>query len=329
MLKKLFLVLLSLSLIFFAACSEESSTEPEPQVNEFNLVAAIGDEYYTDYTTTGGLGVNISIGDVFINLTDGNDTNNPYIIDYRSATDFASGHLIGAINMALGDLMTNLSTLPTDKVILNVCYSGQTASVATAALNMLGYESQNLLFGMCSVTADPNVISGTDKWATQIAADEYTMNMTAVPDPTTEYDFPEISTGKKTGEEILKEQFVNTASGWGIAFADVIANPTNYFIINYWSKTDYDNIGHIEGAYQFTPNVAFQKDEMLKNLPTDKTIVVYCWTGQTSAQVTAYLRMLGYDAKSLLYGVNGFCYNALPSHKYVIPSADYSSIITP
>ena len=45
-------------------------------------------------------------------------------------------------------------------------------------------------------------------------------------------------------------------------------------------------------------------DNYLKSLPTDKKIVVYCYTGQTSAQTSAYLGVLGYDAYSLLYGVN-------------------------
>ncbi len=45
--------------------------------------------------------------------------------------------------------------------------------------------------------------------------------------------------------------------------------------------------------------------EDLKTLPTDKTIVVYCYTGQTSANMAAYLQVLGYDAKSLLFGASG------------------------
>ena len=33
--------------------------------------------------------------------------------------------------------------------------------------------------------------------------------------------------------------------------------------------------------------------------------MTYCYTGQTSAVVTAYLRVLGYDAYSLTFGMNG------------------------
>jgi len=43
---------------------------------------------------------------------------------------------------------------------------------------------------------------------------------------------------------------------------------------------------------------------VLDEIPTDKTVVVACYSGQTSAQTLGVLRMLGFDnARSLLYGV--------------------------
>jgi len=83
----------------------------------------------------------------------------------------------------------------------------------------------------------------------------------------------------------------------------------------------------IPSSYQFTPKASLSTTVDLDLLPTNETIVVYCYTGQTSAQVTAYLRMLGYDAKSLLYGFNGFAYESCPAAKYHEPENDYSSII--
>ena len=49
----------------------------------------------------------------------------------------------------------------------------------------------------------------------------------------------------------------------------------------------------------------------LKTLPADKPVAVYCYTGQTSAFLVAYLRLLGYDAKSVLYGTNGMIYDKM------------------
>jgi len=55
---------------------------------------------------------------------------------------------------------------------------------------------------------------------------------------------------------------------------------------------------------------------MLKYLPTDKQIIVYCWTGQTSSQITAYLNMLGYEAYSLKFGSNNLFYSNMTGGKW-------------
>ncbi|MBN1350445.1 rhodanese-like domain-containing protein [candidate division KSB1 bacterium] len=333
--KKLLLLLLclGLSLSLFINCDKDNPAEPEPEpINEFNLVAAVGDQYFTDYTTASG-GVNVSITDLFPILSDTDTSNDPYIIDYRSAPDYATGHIKGAVNIGLKSLLDKVEdgTIPANKRIVNVCYTGQTASHATALLNMLGYDAQNLLYGMCGVTTD-STINGTQFWSGQIAEDEFGSKLEANKETLSkEYAFPTLSTGKQTAEEVIKARFAtymeNYASWAMISAADVFANPSGFFIVNYWAEADYVAPGHIKGAYQFTPNVSLQKAEKLKYLPTDKKIVVYCWTGQTSAQVVAYLQILGYEAYSLTYGVNGFAYKSLSSHKFVAPVNDYSSII--
>jgi rhodanese-related sulfurtransferase len=78
-----------------------------------------------------------------------------------------------------------------------------------------------------------------------------------------------------------------------------------------------------------TPKQSLKKEAQLKYLPTDKKIVVYCYSGQTSSQLVAYLQVLGYEAYSLSFGVNGFAYHALDTigSQYKAPTNDYSSII--
>jgi len=71
------------------------------------------------------------------------------------------------------------------------------------------------------------------------------------------------------------------------------------FIISCRSAEDYAN-GHIPGAVNI--GIGSIADNLDK-LPPDETIVVYCYTGHTAAQVTALLNMLGYDAKSLKFGM--------------------------
>ncbi len=228
------MLMLALSMmIFIGACSDDDNpTEATPPVNEFNLLTAVGDDYYTTYTTASG-GVNMSASALFTLLTDGNVSNDPLIIDYRSANDYNAKHIIGAINISLSALIAKIDdgTITKDQHIVNVCYTGQTASVATAKLNLMGYDAQNLLFGMCGVTADTNLVPSTDRWVNQIASDEYTPNKTAVAPPSTVVPFPTLNTGKTTAEEVFMARFteVNLASGWGIGFSTVIANPAELF----------------------------------------------------------------------------------------------------
>ena len=62
-----------------------------------------------------------------------------------------------------------------------------------------------------------------------------------------------------------------------------------------------------------------QLDADLLTLPTDETVVVYCWTGQTAAATIAYLTVLGYDVRSIKFGVNSMIFDALPGHKWPMP----------
>jgi rhodanese-related sulfurtransferase len=55
----------------------------------------------------------------------------------------------------------------------------------------------------------------------------------------------------------------------------------------------------------------FKRDTHLLTLSTEIPNVLYCYTGQTSAYASGYLRLLGYDARSLLFGTNGMVYDLM------------------
>lgn len=314
-LQKLIYLTLVASLVIFAACSSSSEPQEEP-TDEFALVAAVGDDYFGTYTTASG-GVNITMDQLYTNLEDGDTSNDPVIIDYRSVTHYNAKHIRGAINVSINDLVAKVNdgTIPLDENVVNVCYTGQNASVATSTINLLGGDAQNLKFGMCGVTNDIALVPETDKWDNQIASDEFTPVKTGPGAPTTTYALPNPNSGQKTASDIIKANFSNVLAGWGKLASDVIANYDDYHIMNYWGADDYNNIGHHEGAYQYTPMTSIQSDALLNTLPTDKPVIVYCWTGQTSAQVAPYLRILGYDAYSMYYGMNGCSFTSLPDGK--------------
>lgn len=73
------------------------------------------------------------------------------------------------------------------------------------------------------------------------------------------------------------------------------------FILSIRQQDVYD-AGHVKGAYL----AAWGTDlaEKVAMLPTDETVYVYCYTGQTAGQTVALLNMLGIEAVSIKSGFN-------------------------
>jgi rhodanese-related sulfurtransferase len=133
--------------------SAVKSNGPIP-AGHFAIIAKYADQYLS------GVAGRTIFASVF---NDGiNDFANPYddlsdffLLDIRSAADFAKGHIQGAVHVpfALVAKPENLVLYPSDKPILVICYTGHTASVATGILNTLGYDTWTLRFGMMSWAA--------------------------------------------------------------------------------------------------------------------------------------------------------------------------------
>ncbi|NJN19487.1 MAG: rhodanese-like domain-containing protein [Oscillochloris sp.] len=67
------------------------------------------------------------------------DTGSVTLIDVREPSEFAEGHIPGSINIPIRTLGENLDQIPTDQPVVLSCASGLRASLATAALHVLGY----------------------------------------------------------------------------------------------------------------------------------------------------------------------------------------------
>ncbi len=302
---------IAFAFLFFAACGDDDEPEPTPPpVNESEVLAT-----YLESTNSplGKYYVNTDLPSIITaqDVKTFNTTGDIYIIDIRGAGDYDTAHIENAVNVTLADLLTHIEgvNISTYQKVAIVCYTGQTAGFATSLLRLLGYDNVfSMKWGMCSWNED---FAG--KWNTNIGnayAYQFTADATA---KGTEGDLPDLSTGETTGQAILEARVDDLlAEGYTpakISNQTIFANLDNYYIVNYWSEAHYTDPGHITGAMQYTPKEAIALDADLKTLPTDKTVVVYCYTGQTSSFMTAYLRLLGYDAKSLLYGANGMIYD--------------------
>lgn len=75
----------------------------------------------------------------------------------------------------------------------------------------------------------------------------------------------------------------------------------NYFLLDTRKPEDYAK-GHIEGAINiFWLDIL--KPENLKKLPRDRRIIICCYVGHTASQVLVMLRLLGFDARVLKFGM--------------------------
>ncbi len=231
-----------------------------------------------------------------------------HVFDIRSADDFNAGHIPGAINVALVDIVTFAADY-SDKPILVVCKTGQTAGRGTMALRLSGFPDAKVMkFGMSywNATYDlwtgniGNLADGSANWTTDATAGTLPVN-----------DFPQWETTSTDGAEILAANVdaMLNASGWGVNGADVLADPAAYNIYNFWVEEDYLTFGHFTGAYQLNP-ISLAND-VVYALPTSDECLIYCFTGQTSSFATAWLQVLGYNAKSILFGVNKLKYDEL------------------
>jgi rhodanese-related sulfurtransferase len=182
----------------------------------------------------------------------------------------------------------------------------------------MGYDQvYSLKWGMCSW--HPNFAG---KWTSNIGNSYATQFTTTATEKRAAGDLPELGTGETTGEEILVSRVASVLTeGFDpvkVTAQAVFDNPDNYYIVSYWPADRYADPGHIPEAVQYTPKESIALDADLKTLPADKTIAVYCYTGQTSAYLAAYLRILGYDAKSVLFGANGMIYDILEEKEWTI-----------
>lgn len=303
---KLFLII-AVAAFSLSSCIE---TVEEPKVDYYKEM--------TDYLTVNKM----DLPDVIANgvTTATAVSANPgafYIIDLRAAADFAAGHIQGAVNSTVKDVLTAAQNAG-GKPILLVCYTGQNAAYANVCLRLSGY-------------ADSKIIKwGMSAWSTQL--DRWTANVSdqavnhanwsttnAIKAPVT-FSLPSFTATSKEGVEILKER-VKVALDKGfqnVKPVDALANPANYFLVNYWTEADVNKYGHIKGAYRLNESLKLADAVGFKNLNPSAVVVPYCWTGQTSAMVSAYLTVLGYDAKGLFFGANNMIGSKLEKNSWTI-----------
>jgi len=296
---------------FMVSCDKD---EDPPEINEAEVLVKYMEDPNSPAANYGNGGLAIKSAEAVHTLITAGKV---YLIDIRSADDWADGHIEGSVNLAAGAVRAHIdeTDLSAYDEISIICYTGQTAGWLTSLLQLAGYKDVYAMkFGMSSWHKD------FDKWSGNIDSEKSTLFTDEVADKAAAGDLPSLNSGNEDGADIFEARYATVlAEGFGAAAitnAAVYANLDDYYIINYWPNAEYLDPGHIEGSIQYTPSDDLPLDAFLKTLPTDKTVVVYCYTGQNSARVAAYLRVIGFDAKSLKFGANGMIHEDMTKSKW-------------
>ncbi|MBZ8179451.1 rhodanese-like domain-containing protein [Oscillatoria salina] len=67
--------------------------------------------------------------------------NQALLVDVRQPSEYASGHIPGAINIPLRTLTQNLDKIPPDRPVVLYCTTGYRTAMGVTALQMLGYSN--------------------------------------------------------------------------------------------------------------------------------------------------------------------------------------------
>jgi rhodanese-related sulfurtransferase len=254
----------------------------------------------------------ISADALYENLMDGDTSNDPFIVSVRSPEHYALGHIPGAINIPWTQIAKpeSLAKLPTDQPIVVYCYTGHTGQVTATVLNMLGYDVQNLKFGMMGWSMNDEVVVAT-RFGPDTDARDYPLE-TEANEATETYDYPVLDTGADDVDEIVRVAADMALSEWSPTIsADALfenmndGDTSNDPVIVSVRSADSYALGHIAGAINIPWN-QIATPENLAKLPADAPIVVYCYTGHTGQVAATVLKVLGYDVQNLKYGMMGW-----------------------
>ena len=197
---KLTSLLMIMLLVAFTSCKDD---DPLPVNNDFTVLTEYLGSNSMDLTDvlSGWIVGAPALEDV------GDFVGANYIIDIRAAVDFAGGHMEGAVNTTLANILTEAENAG-GKPIVVACYTGQSAGHAVMALRLSGYADAKVLkFGMSGWNPDfsgPwNGNSGDVNGIAAVGHANWNFDATAVP---AKMEAPSWTATATTPAEILKER---------------------------------------------------------------------------------------------------------------------------
>lgn len=231
-------------------------------------------------------GDNIIAQDAFVEMVKAGE--DLMILDIRGAQAYEKGHVKGAYNLPWGRAISdNLSKIPKDKTVYIYCVTGQTAGQAVATFAIAGFDVRTVKFGW---NLGISKVAGIDEITETV---ENTLEGSSAIDPDIQEALDKYYQGLADVAGTIYENYkISEAKAKEL----LDAGDDSVMFLDVRKAADYA-AGHIATAI----NIPFAAgmEESFETLPKDKTIITYCYTGQTAGQVVAVLRLLGYNAVSM------------------------------
>jgi len=332
---KIYLIIFSLGLIFISGCIEDDITPP--LTGDLNSTAEmlVYLESLGDFPNSFEAPALIDAEEVYLNL------NSYLIVDIRPSNEFIAGHIENSINVGLDSLFNFIeknfnSGYP--KFII-VSKNGQSSAYFTCLLRLAGFNNvYTMSFGLASwneVFADEWLGALGNDPEIQIYNNEDNPKNDFTSLPAITFENPSASLKDRVNgriKKIIAQGFVEN-----IQYKKYFT-PYGKYIVCY-GKTSLlyyagmngplAGLGHHDRAifYKADPLYELRSTESLQTLPNNSTILIYDGTGELSASMAAYLRVLGYDAQTLLFGANQLFYDRVIYYPELIEFAfSYSRI---
>jgi rhodanese-related sulfurtransferase len=324
---KITLILISFFSIFiFKNCIDDVTLPSFSFQTEDSALLLLYLEGKGDYINSNEMPSLIEATEVYQNLS------SYLIIDVRSETDFMNGHIQGSLNVSNKDLFKFIDSVDVNlypKIVV-VSQTGQSAAYYASLLRIAGIGNiYSMNFGMAYWNNDFSELwlshSKTFSGIVDFNNQDYLKNpITKLPSVLFDISLSIQEEVNKRIEQLIIEGFSDyptSVSQYINSFTieDIYDNLNKYYLICFGSPELYYTgsalsgdplfgYGHPPETRIYLPQIDFRSTDNLQTLPVDKTIVIYSYSGQRSAYVCAYLKLIGYVAKSLLFGANNLIY---------------------
>ncbi len=320
LMSKYFIIFTSLAIAALISCIDDNVNPP--LTGDLNPVAEmlVYFESLGDFPNSNLAPALIEADEVFVNLY------NYLLIDIRPEPEFLSGHIENAVNVSIDSLfyfveLNSGNGLP--KIVI-IDKNGQGSSYFTCLLRLTGFDNTYTLhFGMAAWHQD-----FADEWLNALGNDPEIAYYINEHNPKNDFsNLPDVFFPDPNApiEERIKERIMNIISeGFNdeAQFRNSLVYFSNDYLVCYGSNGRLYNarnygplagLGHHEKAIFYMANPLFElrSTEFLQTLPANNPVIIYDGTGELSACMAAYLRVLGYNAQTILFGANQLFYDRM------------------